>query len=132
MDKKKKTKKKNGRMATPSDTGVMGAADQQLSHRLCAGEDLQRQAEKSLCTGAQLLFLPCRGGILPHWINAGCYRKLEFQVRLLCGGILNFCRGAGGSVRLRMALSFRANPGSAAQDTVSEETEKFPWRQTLA
>lgn len=113
-------------MAPSQDAGSVGAADKQLSYRLRAGKNIQREAEKPLRAGTQLLFLPRRGGSLPHRGDAGGYRKLELQIRLLCGRVFSLYRSANRAVCLRLAVSFWADSGSAAQDTLPEKAKNLP------
>lgn len=119
-------------MVPPRVSGPLGTADQQLPHRLCSGENLQGESEKAVCAGNELLFLSRRSRLLSHRFPSGGHRELELQIRFLCGWVSGLFGGAGGTVRLRLAMSFRTDSGSAAQDPFSKETPDLSGRQAAA
>ena len=110
----------------------LGPDHEQLSGRLSPGENLHRKTEKLMCPRPELLFLPGRSGLLPHRRPAGCHRKPQLSVGLLCVRLPDFRGRPCGALCLRLPVPLRADSGSASQNSVSEKAEDLPGRQAAA
>ena len=100
------------------------SSDQRISVWLSDRPDLYRPHENSVCAGAELLFLSGGAGGLSHWLFAGSAGRQKLWIFFLCDRIFIAVRLSAGTSGLRMAVPFRAGAGSAASDSIFQETEK--------